>query len=247
MKPMGERRAAPSGRSATSTASRPARRALPNPVIQARRISRGAKARQTLEHEFSGLLIEALAPAMLGPHLLVQAERNGARRIGVGGVDFGHVHADQDGLGDGACVVRGRDADDQAGVNGHFGEFVGESAGGVDLQQAVQRTERVVGVFGACLVDFVDHHHRVGAGAVHQGLEDLARACALPLRRRATRHPAGRQPVVAGRTLITGSGDAMTRDGRLRWVQPLWISVGLGLFVELLVALMVARGKTRRA
>ena len=43
MKPKGERRAAPSGRSATPTAPRPARRALPNRVIQARRIPRGAR------------------------------------------------------------------------------------------------------------------------------------------------------------------------------------------------------------
>jgi hypothetical protein len=40
------------------------------------------------------------------------------------------------------------------------------------------------------LVDLVDHHHRVGIGAIDQRLEDLARARALPLAGRARQHPA---------------------------------------------------------
>ena len=102
-----------------------------------------------------------------------------------------HVHPVQDRLGDRALVVRRRDPDHLARIDRDFGEFVGEAAGGVVLEQAVQRAERVVRVFAAGLVDLVDHHHRVGVLAVDQRLEHLAGPRALPLARCARKHPAG--------------------------------------------------------
>ena len=115
-----------------------------------------------------------------------------ARRVAVGRLHLVDVHAVEDRLGNRALVVGGRDPDHLAGVDRHLGELVGEGAGGVVLEQAVQRAQRVVGVLAAGLVDLVDHHHRVGVLAVDQGLEHLAGTRALPLARGARSAPSRR-------------------------------------------------------
>lgn len=52
----------------------------------------------------------------------------------------------------------------------------------VVLQEDVEGAQRVVLRVAGGLVDLVHHDHRIGISAFHQGLEDLARARALPLR-----------------------------------------------------------------
>ena len=59
-----------------------------------------------------------------------------------------------------------------------------------DLEQLVERAERVVLPVGARLVELVDHDHRVGVVAVQESVEHLARLGVLPLRGGARQHPA---------------------------------------------------------
>ncbi|EWS63850.1 hypothetical protein Y695_02913 [Hydrogenophaga sp. T4] len=129
---------------------------------------------------------------MFAQDAAVQVGCDLARRFGGGRFDLEHVHAVEDGLRNRALVVGGGDPDHLAGVDRHFGELVHEVLRRVVLQQAVERAQWVVLRVGAGLVDLVDHDHRVGVLAVHQGLEHLARFGALPLRRGPRQQPAGR-------------------------------------------------------
>jgi hypothetical protein len=165
-----------------------AERRHPRPAHLARR-----QLGQAVEHGVRRFGIEALAPVVALADAGIQAPRDAARGLGVRRLDLVDVHAVENRLGNRVVVVGGGDPDHLAGVDRHLGEFVGERMRGIEFEQAVQRTERVVGVFAAGLVDLVDHHHRVRILAIDQRLEHLAGARALPLRRGAAQHPAGRE------------------------------------------------------
>jgi len=137
---------------------------------------------QQVQHIGLGLGLEQAAPVMLGAYALVQPLGDGACLRQRGRLHREDVHAVQDGVGYGALVVRRGDPDDLAGVYGHVGELVGEALRGVVLQEGVEGAQRVVLRVAGGLVDLVHHDHRIGIFAFHQGLEDLARARALPLR-----------------------------------------------------------------
>ena len=124
-----------------------------------------------------------LTPTVFGANVLVQMTGDLPCCVGGGRLYRKDIHAVQNGFWNAALVVGGGDPDDLAGVNGHFGKFVGEALRGVVLQQAVERPQRVVLRIGTGLVDFIHHDHRVGVLAIHQRLKHLAWLGAFPLRR----------------------------------------------------------------
>mmetsp|Transcript_11770 Transcript_11770/g.27564 ORF Transcript_11770/g.27564 Transcript_11770/m.27564 type:complete len:408 (+) Transcript_11770:337-1560(+) len=146
-----------------------------------------------LEHHVAGGVVEAAAPVVAAAQLAVQPQRDRAGGRKVRGLHLEDIDAVQDRVRDGTRIVGRGDPDHLAGVHGDLGKLVDEAAGRVVLQQAVERTEGVVGSLAAGLVDLVHHHHRVRVVAVHERLEHLAGSRAPPLAAGAGEHPAGGQ------------------------------------------------------